>query len=211
MQFQKEPGIYLYFKKRVLDDYFNIKIDVIYYETLEHFFWSYNEFDIKKNIGYFIDDKICQYIIGYKYFRGYNHRRYISGERYCNKINCKEHIGQKTNIMVVYDENGNQYIPDVLVGLYRAWRNNKKASKEYRNLHHRRINGQKKGAWAGCRSMRTFQERRMAEAWDDDENAPKVRRARVAGNLPDPWDDYLRHIEKSWKTQSKRKYQWKER
>ena len=53
------------------------------------------------------------------------------------------------------------------------------------------------------------QERKWAHAWDDEEFAPKARAARQGKNLPDSWDDYHAHNDKCWKTQSKRKHQWR--
>lgn len=35
-----------------------------------------------------------------------------------------------------------------------------------------------------------------------------IRPSRRVINLPDPWDEYPRHIDKSWKTNSKKKKQW---
>jgi hypothetical protein len=65
-------------------------------------------------------------------------------------------------------------------------------------------------AWRGHRGiLRTTQEIRWAHAWDDEENAPRVRAARNGHNLPNMWDDPMGHNEKSWKYQSKRRHQWR--
>lgn len=40
------------------------------------------------------------------------------------------------------------------------------------------------------------------------ENKDYIRPCRRVINLPDPWDDYPRHIDKSWKTNSKKRKQW---
>ena len=66
-------------------------------------------------------------------------------------------------------------------------------------------------AWGGHRAIRTFQERKWASAWDDEEDCPRVRARRNARNLPEPWDDIPSHNDKCWKTQSKRRHQWKEK
>ena len=49
----------------------------------------------------------------------------------------------------------------------------------------------------------------MADAWNDEEFAPKVRGRRSKANIPTSWDDARRHAEKCWKRQSKRRHQWK--
>ena len=66
-----------------------------------------------------------------------------------------------------------------------------------------------KQAWGGHRSIRTHQERKWANAHDDEEFAPKPRGKRNKISLPTSWDDVIAHSDKSWKTQSKRKHQWK--
>jgi len=59
------------------------------------------------------------------------------------------------------------------------------------------------------RRIRTFQERKWAHAWDDEDDAPKCRAARQGHNLPDPWDDipHFDQDDRSWKRY--RKHQWK--
>lgn len=67
-----------------------------------------------------------------------------------------------------------------------------------------------KRSWRGMfRGIRTFQERKWAHAWDDEEFAPKVRAKRQGKNLPDPWDDYPHRDQddRCWKRY--RKHQWK--
>ena len=120
-----------------------------------------------------------------------------------------EHNDEYTLAYAVYDQDGNCYTPERLIGLRREWERNRPANK-YRNRWYRQ-SGHKKYAWGGFRSFKTFQERKWANAWDDEEFAPKVRAARNAHNLPNSWDDFNAHCEKSWKHQSKRKHQWKEK
>lgn len=209
MHYQKYAGIYIYFKRNVYNywkDCYNTKIDVIYYKSLEEYFWHHTEFHIRRDIGYNIHDKKCCYVVARDYGHGWRNRRYVKHEYFCGKINCREHGIAGTDMYVVYDENGKQYTPDVLVGLRRAWK-----SKEFRNRYRRNTNGRKKAAWGGFRRFKTFQERKWADAWKDEEFAPHVRRARAKPNLPDPWDDHYSCGSKSWKHQSKRKYQWKEK
>jgi hypothetical protein len=66
----------------------------------------------------------------------------------------------------------------------------------------------RKSAYGRFRKPKTTQERRWSCAWDDEEFAPKIRKRRKGHNLPNAWDDYISHNEKSWKRQSKRKHQW---
>lgn len=74
-----------------------------------------------------------------------------------------------------------------------------------------RRNGRKKSAYGWFRRPKTTQEMRWAHAWDDEEDCPPPRGRRQGHNLPNAWDDYYAHGEKSWKKQSKRKRQWKEK
>jgi len=213
MQYQKEKGIYVYFLRNNYNfgEFINSEFFHVYYQSLEHFFWLYNDETIQVDIGHSIYDFKCNHVITETYGRGYCGRRYRTSSRdiLCGKINCTEHDSRGPKFKVVYDENGKQYLPDELVGLRRAWINDKKASKDFRNRYDRTSNGRRKKAYGHFRSVRTFQERKWAEAWNDEEFAPKTRRARAAPTLPDPWDDYICHNDKSWKTQSKRKKQWK--
>lgn len=209
MYYQDEPGIYVYFLKDVYyGDYRTTKIAYGHYETLEDFFWCHNERNIKENIGYSVYDKICHGVVHATYRRGYR-GRYIRNKVLCGKVNCTEHHEGYTQAYAVYDQDGNLYTPDRLIGLRRDWVLTKPKNK-YRYRWYRQ-NGHKKQAWGGWRSIKTFQERKWAHAWDDEEFAPKPRPARQGKNLPDSWDDYRQHCDKSWKTQSKRKRQWKEK
>lgn len=113
-----------------------------------------------------------------------------------------------TQYVYVAMENGRIITPDRLLGLYRQWR---AARTTYfdRYYRRRRDTGQRKPVYGGYRYPRTTQERRHACSVDDGE--PKVRSRRNAANLADAWDDVIRHTEKSWKRQSKRRRQWKEK
>jgi len=211
MQYQKEKGIYVYFIGHNYDlgDPETLVLRHIYYESLEHFFWLYHDDTIQREIGHSVYDTKCNHVIGHVYGRGYARKRYIYSDILCEKTNCTEHDSRGPKFKVVCDANGNQYLPDVLVGMRRAWLNDKKASKDYRNRYNRTSNGRRKIAHGRYRHVRTLQERKWSEAWDDVEFAPKTRRARTNHNLPNIWDDILGHNDKSWKTQSKRKAQWK--
>lgn len=74
-----------------------------------------------------------------------------------------------------------------------------------------RDRGGKKSAYGRFRRMKHIQEKKWTNAWDDEEFAPRIRAARSIRNLPDPWDDRYSDGQKSWKKQSKRKHQYKEK
>lgn len=100
--------------------------------------------------------------------------------------------------------------PDRLVGLYRDYTYANRV--DWRKRWNRKYDcGHKKGAYGWIRHMRTMQERRWAHAWDNEEFAPRVRAKRQGHHLPSNWDDYWAGAQKSWKRQSKRKHQWKEK
>ena len=209
MYYQNEEGIYVYYYKTVYyDTYYTGKVVCSFYKSLEDFFWGHTEHYIKENIGYNINDKICQTVTDTEYRRGYQGRRYITNEILCNKVNCTKHNNGFNKAVVVADQNGKLFTSDRLIGLFRVYWRNKMLG---RRCKYDRRNGCKKSAWGGWRSMKTFQERKWANAWDDEEFVPKVRAARNDANLPDAWDDYYADSAKSWKIQSKRKHQWKEK
>jgi len=207
MYYQDEPGFYVYFYKDVYyGAYRTTKIAYSYHETLEDFFWSFNERRIREYVSYSINDKICHGIVHATYRRGYR-ARYIRNKELCYKINCADH-DEHVQAYAVYDQNRNLYTPDHLIGLRREWVRTKPKN-QYRYKWYRQ-NGHKKQAWGGWRTIKTFQERKWTHAWDDEEFAPKPRACRNSSNLPDSWDEPRQHSDKSWKTQSKRKHQWKE-
>lgn len=109
---------------------------------------------------------------------------------------------------VAYNENGKILKPDTIVGIARKYW--KKRNNNFTGAWTRkRGNGWKIGAYGSYRHMKTFQERKWAHAWDDEEHTPKVRCARNIRNLPTSWDDIWANSQKCWKKQSKRKHQWK--
>lgn len=117
---------------------------------------------------------------------------------------------KETQYRYIAFEDGKVITPDRLVGLYRDYAYNNRID-WHKRWNRKADRGQKKSAYGGLRRIRTFHERRWAHAWDDEEFAPRVRAARQGHNLPDPWDDYWADNQKSWKRQSKRKHQWKEK
>jgi len=120
----------------------------------------------------------------------------------------KWEISPRKSYCYVAYEDGKFVTPDRLVGLYRKYKDNRRA-RWHTHRHYNR--GQKKGAYGWIRNIKTFQERKWTNAWDDEEFAPRPRATRQGHNLPDAWDDYWAGAQKSWKWQSKRKHQWKEK
>ncbi len=100
--------------------------------------------------------------------------------------------------------------PDRLVGLCRAWKKTRPHGRwSWGWWHHA---GCKRAIWPHYRSPKTTQEQRWAHAWDDEEFAPKTgfaRGRRRANALPNSWDDIHGQNDRSWKTQSKRRHQWR--
>jgi hypothetical protein len=93
--------------------------------------------------------------------------------------------------------------PATILGMFRPWN---------RKVRERRIAAwynkpRRRKAYRRYRSIKTFQERKWANAWDDED--VKIRSRRNATNLPNNWDDIKGYTHKSWKKQSKRKHQWK--
>ena len=104
---------------------------------------------------------------------------------------------------VVYDHKGKIITPDHIVGHFRNyWINYKFKCKRP---------AWRRQAWSGYRGIRTTNEKRQAFDTYVEEYGIFVRPRgkRNTTNLPDGWDDYRAHNDKSWKTQSKRTHQWK--
>lgn len=136
----------------------------------------------------------------------FDHKRYW--EVYDGNIRDKNRWMNSFYCYLCYDCFDKHYSKDQLVGYYRIWRDDPTRRRKYGWLSH----GWRRGAYGGYKEPRSTQERRWAKAWDDEEDAPKkgfARARRRGSNLPNAWDDCISRSEKSWKTQSKRKYQWK--
>lgn len=106
---------------------------------------------------------------------------------------------------VAYNSKNKIIGPDILTGLRRKYIRNRWKRYYYRyNSWSKRSNGH----W--YRHPKTTQERRWANAWDDEEFAPRIRTKRNARHLPNSWDDLPRGSKgKNWKNY--RKHQWKEK
>lgn len=110
---------------------------------------------------------------------------------------------------VVYD-NELLITPDRLVGMYRAWKYDRYQQRinRFKYFRHKRT---LKRAYGGFKHPRTTAEKRAFCSLKDEEYTNLGRARRNIPNLPDLWDDRYAHADKSWKTQSKRKHQWKQK
>ena len=88
---------------------------------------------------------------------------------------------------------------------YRVW------GKKPNKMWGRWFIGRKRSHYHYYRRVRTTQERRWANAWDDEEFAPKIRKCRNASNLPSYWDDQPRSNCDNHNWKRFRKHQWKEK
>jgi hypothetical protein len=181
------PGIYIYTKQSaatsgtVCDGLY-----VNYYATFEAFFKVYNEKVIASS------------------FTSIDHI-------YDNLPQCapkwwEQHYEQHYH--AAYDENGKYLSVSFLVGKYRKWLEERR--KYWRAIDHNRRHGSKRRVYGWYRHIRTTHELSM---YFDDPTALELGfnvKGRASRNcLPTVWDDVRRHNDKSWKTQSKRRRQWK--
>lgn len=66
-------------------------------------------------------------------------------------------------------------------------------------------------AYGGWRHVKTYQEKKAYYDTLEQDYPVKVRGRRKPDQLPDLWDDQYAHNDKSWKTQTKRRHQWKDK
>ncbi len=78
----------------------------------------------------------------------------------------------------------------------------------YRPYYYRRSG--RHYAWGTWRHVKTLQEKRAYADTLDQEVRIKVRGSRMPNALPDTWDDITSYNDKCWKTQSKRRHQWRD-
>ena len=196
MLYQAEKGIYVY---RVLDVSMKQRLSCNYYKNIEEFFyhnmyvsnlwWRRGTYDSTPDFGW---------DYGIDIYR--KSKRTLAGSDYfCSTLN-----------LVVCDEDAKIFAPEYLNDRYQEFHTQlvRRRVKSNETRRHNKRHGRKPGAFGGFRSIRTFQERKMSFAFDE-ENFVKCRSSRNNSNLPCSWDDYYSHNEKSWKHQSKRKHQWK--
>ena len=98
--------------------------------------------------------------------------------------------------------------PDRLIGMRRAWTHRRYVQSIRRRQA--RYGRRTKQAYGGFRRPHTTTEKRAFCSLKDEEYTNLGRARRSIPNLPDTWDDVYAHADKSWKTQSKRKHQWKQ-
>lgn len=102
---------------------------------------------------------------------------------------------------VVYDEKDRVVTVDRLIGLYRVVPKRKKYWSRWTN----RFSGRKRKSGSWLRYMKTTQEIRWRDAWDDEDVVVNYRRR---AGLPDAWDDFrVGRRGDGWKNY--RKTQWK--
>ena len=152
---------------------------VAQFDTYEEFFRRVWESDLKE-FGYTKDERV--------------NGRYLFGDA------PKYALWMEVRFRYTAQEDGKFITPDRLIGMYRAYIANRK-------LERQRWWGNS-AAYGGHRSVRTTQERKQAQYQDEEYYVP-VRAARNLANLPEAWDDIISHNDRSWKTQSKRKRQYK--
>ena len=158
---------------------------IVTHETLEKFFAYHRpDEDDLKNFGYQVGDRTARHHIFPRKIRYEDPWYWNKNTRFCY-------------LMYDYDK---FITPDNLVGKYRDWWNNLK--------HYRYYFSYRCGAYQHGRALKVNNEVRQYYA-NDDEDAPRIRAKRSPSILPDAWDRSFYPSEKSWKTQSKRKHQWK--
>ena len=188
MLFQPNPGMYVYRKSDLTG---NIKL-IYKYETIESFFKSHIRADFEEYSHNF-DDR----------WRGHIHDSLSSLE--AEPFQKSSHF-----CYVVFDENGNCFSPFKLTSLRNEWVNH-----FVPRWRRRRACFGSRRVYGRFRHINTTQERRKSvdiiHEISEDGDIIKVlpRPRRNVRNLPSAWDDIWGHNEKCWKTQSKRKHQWK--
>lgn len=110
---------------------------------------------------------------------------------------------------VIVNENGTILSKETILGEYRKFLRNWKSPYDWYSKWIRLRNGRKKSAYGGFRHPKTLNELKANESLDEDaiEYGVKIREKRKY--LPTVRDDNYSHNDKSWKTQSKRRKQWK--
>ena len=109
----------------------------------------------------------------------------------------------------IVNENGIILSRASILGEYRKWINERTSYWHQKWL--KRRNGQTKSAYGRFRHPKTLNELKAIFSLDEDDKfyGAKIRSKRGKSYLPTVWDDVYSNNEKCWKTQSKRKKQWK--
>lgn len=87
---------------------------------------------------------------------------------------------------------------------------NRVSTECFQPYRYRRYNW-RRTAYGSWRRVNTFQEKKAYYDTLEQEVPIKVRGCRKSRQLPDAWDDLHSHNDKCWKTQSKRRHQWKDK
>jgi len=196
MLYQAEKGIYVY---RVMDMVNKDRITFVHYKNIEEFFY-HNMYvnNLWWRGGGYDSSPDFSWDYGIDIYR--KSQRTLAGSDYfCSTLN-----------LVVCDEDANIFAPEYLNDRYQEFHEQlvRRRAKAIETSRHNKRHGRKPKAYGNFRSIRTFQERKMSFAFDE-ENFVKCRSRRNNSNLPNSWDDYYSYNQKCWKKQSKRKHQWK--
>lgn len=197
MYYQEREGIYVYFVKRSGWCDRDPEFFVEFYEDFNRLFSRHSEWEIRY---LFKDFEAIQRNISKE--DGRHIERYPESAKYYR---------------AAYDWLGNWYQPDVLLGKYRKWRSERigylKKREYWQVKQDRKRRGRKPKAigslvWAPIG-------RKLRQAFHDPEALElgisfDIGKEKSARMLQLPYEDcYYHRTEKSWKTQSKRKRQWK--
>lgn len=108
-----------------------------------------------------------------------------------------------------YDQDGNWFSPQQLIQKQAEYEVTRK--KHCCDYIHKRRHGRKKKAWGHYHAIKVLRSNRSYFIDPDVEELGLNVKYRSKANPPDSWDrEKFSHLDKSWKTQSKRDHQWKE-
>jgi len=103
---------------------------------------------------------------------------------------------------IIRTEDGQRLTAEYLRPVYWEWRSRQR--RPWRDRHGRKASK----VYGNWRSPKTTNERRQAFQ-NVDEGEPPIRARRNKTNLINAWDDTITHNDASWKTQSKRRHQYR--
>jgi len=105
---------------------------------------------------------------------------------------------------IIRTEDGRKLTATELRPVYWGIRSQRRPWRPWQNRHGRKT----EHCYGNLRHPRTTNERRQAFQCKD-ENEPPIRARRNLSNIIHAWDDRCSHCEKGWKSQSKRKKQYR--
>lgn len=183
MLYQEKPGIYVY---SINNSGLDKIIQFSYYENWIEFYKSYSYRWIQETFGTYEDI--------------WKKHKPITN-RYSSYNTIPDFY------YAAYDENGNWFSPDRIVGFHSQWLEycNKRNKKRLHNRRH----GRKKPVWGHYLRITGVGVRRNDYEYPEfDELGIHVKYRRKAVT-PDPWSvEKWTHNEKCWKKQSKKSHQW---